>query len=274
MCVRGAAENFHTTLWCFNMPAAILAALPWLIPILLQGIQSVAGTPEKPLPSGGLSAADAQALWAKHEAANPTDIKAARQAFASELESAHNVNLENLYHAHKGQSPMLGAKVKRGLGKAAGFGGTAINLAFMAMMAKDMFGSRGGGAEDLNQMMAAGAGGQQLNPEIAGLMAMLQQGGAQRPPTPSRGEMYRTQGMANTQKMGDVLGSRGGQTLGVREDLQQLTRGYEDQIDSLSYKEPISMAQALARQGIVRPRGPLDPKFDVGYDQILGTYRG
>ena len=68
------------------MPAAILAALPWLIPILLQGIQSVAGTPEKPLPSGGLSAADAQALWAKHEAVHPTDIDAARKAFANELE--------------------------------------------------------------------------------------------------------------------------------------------------------------------------------------------
>jgi hypothetical protein len=274
MCVRGAAEHFHTNLWCFNMQAAILAALPWLIPILLQGIESVKGTPEKPLPSGGLSAADAQALWAKHEAAHPTDIDAARKAFASELESAHKVNLENLYHAHKGQSPMLGAKVKRGFGKAVGFGGSAMNLAFMAMMAKDMFGSRDGGAENLNQMMAAGSGGEQTNPEIAGLMSMLQQSGAQRPPTPSRGEMYRTQGMADTQKMGDVLGSKGGQTLGVREDLQQLIKGYEDQIDSVSHTEPISMAQALARQGIVRPRGPLDPKFDVGYDQILGNYRG
>lgn len=256
------------------MPAAILAALPWLIPILMQGIGATPGTPDKPLPSGGLSAAEVQALWAKHSEANPTDINAARKDFATELESAHKVNLESLYQANKKNSPMLGAKVKRGLGSAAKFGSGAINLAFMAMMAKDMFGGHGGGAEELNQMMAANAGGQQSNPEIAGLMAMLQQGGAQRPPTPSRGEMYRTQGMANTQNMGDVLGSKGGQTLGVREDLQQLTRGYEDQIDSLAYNEPISMAQALARQGIVRPRGPLDPKFDVGYDQILGNYRG
>jgi hypothetical protein len=52
---------------------------------------------------------------------------------------------------------------------------------------------------------------------------------------------------------------------GVREDLQALTRGYEDQLAKISYNQPMSLAQAFAMEGIF-PQNP--GMMDFGSNRI------
>lgn len=304
MCVRGAAEHFHTNHWYFNM-SAFLSGGARLLALLGRGgsaalrgggaaargvgrgAASLVG--EAPLGKVGrgisqgipamstidaatgavktikaVSAQEAQSLWqfwlSKGASKFPSDAAKAKNYALEQFGKWGKKNPERL----KALSPGLFTR-KPGLGT------VAMNAAFMApFLLPFLAGGEGEGGEDqqaiLEQMMAEGGGGME-NSGMAGLMGGGMRGGmgsgggmmeliaslknsAGRNSYETSNKLAGTEGALKMRGMLDAAKS-GRPTAFYRDDLQELTRGYDKMLGDISYQEPVTMAEALARRGIV-----------------------
>lgn len=225
------------------MPAFLLRALPWLIPLLLEGVSAMRGTPENPSPKGGVSASTAQQLWEKHQQENPGNLEGARVKFAEELQNVHGVDLKEFHRSvSPGHSPSLGRKSMRGLKTVGGYGLHGINAVFLFSMLKDMVGGMSGRGE------SAETGGN----EMAQLMSMLQsgnQGGGMqqlaqsKPATPQ--ETYISELGQLARNKNNSIGQRGGS------ELDPIVSQYKELLSKVSHQEPETYMQKMAKAGYV-----------------------
>lgn len=267
MCVRGAAEHFHTNLWYFNMPviARILALLARAgrIPGKVLGSGGTmgavrravtAGVPEvramdaagKVATTAGRSAASLTTKWEafmrRGAARFPTDATKAKQYALDSFQAWGKKNPEAWKHLNPGfftRNPQFFDK--------------AINYGFLGTIAAPFFTgggeSRGGSEEEQLMAMMAGmqkqqSGGQnQPNGGMEEMMAHLQRSGEE-----TSSQLAGTQGAL---RMKGIMDAKSSGRPSYRPDIEELTKGYEDLLGKISYKEPTTLSEALARRGIM-----------------------
>lgn len=125
--------------------------------------------------------------------------------------------------------------------------------ALMAAMFAPMFmgGGEGGGGSEEEQLMAMMAGMQKeqsggQNQPYGGmeeLMSQLQQSGEE-----TSSQLAGTQGAL---RMKGIMDAKSSGRPSYRPDIEELTKGYEDLLGKISYKEPTTLSEALARRGIM-----------------------
>lgn len=231
------------------MPAFLLKALPWLLPLLLEGVSSMRGTPENPSPKGGVSAETAQQLWAKHQQENPRNLEGARVKFAEELQNVHGVDLKAFHKSvSPGHGPSLGRKAMRGLKTTGNIGSAGMNMAFMAMMFPDMIRLFGGGKEE-----SAEAGGN----EMAQLMSMLQsgnQGGGMQQLAQSQPENPNQSFISKLEQLSKNKNNSYGHSYGLTSsgsELDPIVSQYKELLSKVSHQEPETYMQKMAKAGYV-----------------------
>jgi len=211
-----------------------------------------------------VSAQEAQNLWkfwlSKGTSKFPGDAAKAKNHALEQFAKWGKKNPERL----KAISPSL-------LSRRPGIGTFAMNAAFMSpFLLPFLAGGESAEGEDqqamLEQMMAEGGGGMR-NQDMAALLGggmggSSQSGGgmmgliaglknrASSNSYETSNKLAGTQGALKMQGLLDAAGS-GTPTAFYRNDLQDLTRGYEKMLGDISYQEPVTMAEALARRGIV-----------------------
>lgn len=84
------------------------------------------------------------------------------------------------------------------------------------------------------------------------LQAMMQQGGVSNSETDLKQRFNRSQGGMNSYNIANQL-NQSPPTSGVGRDLDVLIRGHENLLGQISARQPMTMAQALAQQGVVLP---------------------
>lgn len=211
-----------------------------------------------------VSAQEAQRLWqfwvSKGTVKFPKDASKAKNYALEQFGKWGKKNPERL----KAISPGL-------FTRRPGLATVAMNAAFMSpFLLPFLAGGEGSSGEDpeamLEQMLAEGGGGMggggmaallgggmggsnSSNGGMMGLIAGLK--------NRANGNSYETsnrlagtQGALKMQGLLDASGS-GRPTAFYRDDLQELTRGYDKMLGEISYQEPVTMAEALARQGII-----------------------
>ena len=216
-----------------------------------------------------VSAQEAQSLWqfwlSKGASKFPGDAAKAKNHALEQFAKWGKKNPERL----KAISPGLFTR-KPGLAT------TAMNAAFMApFLLPFLAGGEGEGGEDqqamLEQMMAEGGmggndsaantlnaitnfsqkmgGSSQSGGGMMELIAGLKNN-AGRSSYETSNKLAGTEGALKMRGMLDAAKS-GRPTAFYRDDLQELTRGYDKMLGDISYQEPVTMAEALARRGIV-----------------------
>jgi len=267
MCVRGAADLFHTILWYFNMPviARILALLARAGRLPGKAFGSggtmgavrravTAGVPEvramdaagKVATTAGRSAQTLTRQWEVYMRRGavrfPTDAAKAKQYALDSFEAWGKKNPEAWKHLNPGfftRNPQFFDK--------------AINYGFLGTIAAPFFmgGGEGEGSSEEQQLMAMMAGMQKQqsggqNQPYGGLdelMAQMQQTGDQ-----TSSQLAGTQGAL---RMKGIMDAKSSGRPSYRPDIEELTKGYEDLLGKISYKEPTTLSEALARRGIM-----------------------
>lgn len=227
------------------MPKFLLNALPWLIPLLLEGVSAIRGTPENPSPKGGVSASTAQQLWEKHQQENPGNLENARVKFAEELQNAHGVDLKQFHKSvASDHSPRLGRKAIRGFKTVGGHAMEGVNLIFLYSMIKDMVSSRGESAE---------AGGD----EMGQLMSMLQsgnQGGGMQQLARSQPENPNQSFISKLEQLSKNKNNSYGHSYGMPNsgsELDPMVSQYKELLSKVSHQEPETYMQKMAKAGYV-----------------------
>jgi len=268
MCVRGAAEHFHTILWYFNMPviARILALLARAgrLPGKVLGSGGTMGAVGRAVTGGipevrAMDAAGKVAVTAGRSAASftkkweafmrrgaarfPSDPVKAKQYAMDSFEAWGKKNPEAWKHLNPGfltRNPQFFDK--------------AINYGFLGTIAAPFLGIGGGegrGGSEEQQLMAMMAGMQKQqsggqNQPYGGmeeLMSQLQESGEE-----TSSQLAHTQGAL---RMKGIMDAKKSGRPSYRPDIEELTKGYEDLLGKISYKEPTTLSEALARRGIM-----------------------
>ena len=215
-----------------------------------------------------VTAPEAQKMWqswlAKGVSKFPKDATAAKNHALEQFAKWGKKNPEQL----KAISPSLWARTegKRGLLGAAAFNAAMFgpmlipflmggedkeNQDQQAMLEQMMAGGGGGmGEGGMAALLGSGMGGS--NSSDGGMMGLIAglKNRANSNSYETSNKLAGTQGALKMQGLLDAAGS-GRPTAFYRDDLQELTRGYDKMLGEISYQEPVTMAEALARRGIV-----------------------
>lgn len=209
-----------------------------------------------------VSPQEAQSLWqfwmSKGAAKFPKDAGKAKNYALEQFAKWGKKNPEQL----KAISPGL-------FTRRPGLGSVAMNAAFMSPFLLPFLAGGESYEEDqqamLEDMMAGGGGGEYGNMAAlmgGGMGGASQSGGgmmdlitglknrANSNSSSTSNKLAGTQGALKMQGLLDAANS-GTPTAFYRNDLQDLTKGYEKMLGNISYQEPVTMAEALARRGIV-----------------------
>ena len=232
---------------------AVATAAEWLLPMILsEGIGAVKGSAKNPLPTKGV---DAEKL-AKHFKSLSSKVgeEKARNAILRRFGERALKGSTTTGRAYSALKPGIGTKMK-GFGKM-GLAATVGALPFILL--PELLGAMSGGEEEMG-MEGGGSSPQDLMALMSGL-----EGQATRGYGDTESDFYQMLGEQQSQRTIDASRSELPMA-GMREDLQALTRGYEDQLAKISYNQPMSLAQAFAMEGIF-PEKP--GMMDFGSNRI------
>jgi hypothetical protein len=233
---------------------AVATAAEWLLPLLLsEGVGALTGSGKSPLPTPAI---EGEVLAKK--------FKKISKRYGNE-DKARNLLLRRFGEralkgttaggvAYKSLKPGAGTKLK-GWGK---MGLASLAGAAPFILLPELLGALHGGGGEM-EMAGEGGSPQDLMALLGGL-----EGQASRSFDDTKSDFYKMLGEQQSQR---ALEARASQLpmAGMREDLQSLTRGYEDQLAKISYNQPMSLAQAFAMEGIF-PNNPA--MMDFGSNRI------
>jgi len=141
------------------------------------------------------------------------------------------------------------------VGRIAGAGFTGLFALSMLPMIMEMF---KGGGEERGAMPGGGAAGEQ---DLLALLGAMQGGGMGEGSDFDLRELYQRSGAATDMATRRQMMSSLPSSLGNRRaDLDEIIRGNRDMLGQIAYSEPISIAQAYARQGLYG--GPQQPQVN------------
>jgi len=235
------------------IPAAVSAASSWLLPLILsEGLGTVTGSGKNPLPTKAIEAEKLAKLF--KSISGKRGEEKARNAILRRYGERALSGTTARGAAYKSLKPGAATKLK-GFGKM-GLAATVGALPFILL--PELLGAMSGGGEEM-PMEGGGASPQDLMALLGGL-----EGQASRSYGDTQSDFYQMLGEQQSQRTLDAARSELPMA-GVREDLQALTRGYEDQLAKISYNQPMSLAQAFAMEGIF-PQNP--GMMDFGSNRI------
>jgi hypothetical protein len=156
--------------------------------------------------------------------------------------------------AYSALKPGVGTKMK-GFGK---MGLASLAGAAPFILLPELLGAITGGGGEM-EMAGEGASPQDFAALLGGL-----EGQASQSFDDTKSDFYKMLGEQQSQRAIEA-GMSQLPMAGMREDLQALTRGYEDQLAKISYNQPMSLAQAFAMEGIF-PKNP--GMMDFGSNRI------
>ena len=128
--------------------------------------------------------------------------------------------------------------------------GIIFDLTGRAMHPNEGSSEQGGGGTDADAMQQ--------------FQTMMQQGGMVNSDAELQKRFNRSQGAVNSYNIANQL-NQGPPTSGVSGDLDVLIRGHENLLGQISARQPMTMAQALAQQGVVLP-----PRNSQGTESLYG----
>jgi len=235
------------------IPAVVSTAAEWLLPMILsEGIGAVKGSAKNPLPTKGVDAEKLVKLF--KSISSKRGEENARNAILRRFGERALKGTTTTGQAYSALKPGVGTKMKdwgkMGLASLAG-------AAPFVVLPEILGALHGGGGE-------AGMAGEGGSPQD--LMALLGglEGQASHSYEDTKSEFYKMLGEQQSQRAVQASMSQLPMA-GMREDLQSLTRGYEDQLAKISYNQPMSLAQAFAMEGIF-PNNPA--MMDFGSNRI------
>jgi hypothetical protein len=232
---------------------AVASAASWLLPLILsEGLGTVAGSAKDPLPTPAVEAKFLEDQFKKISKRFGPD--AARDFFLKRYGERALGGTTARGAAYKGMKPGAGTKLK-GFGKM-GLASLAGALPFIVL--PELLGAMAGGGEEM-AMEGGGSSPQDMMALLGGLEGQASQSFGD-----TQSDFYQMLGEQQSQRTLDAARSELPMA-GVREDLQALTRGYEDQLAKISYNQPMSLAQAFAMEGIF-PQNP--GMMDFGSNRI------
>lgn len=232
---------------------AVATAAEWLLPLILsEGLGAVTGSGKNPIPTPAVEAKALEDQFKKMSKRYSPDT--ARSFFLKRYGERALKGTTARGAAYKGLKPGVGTKMK-GFGKM-GLAATAGALPFILL--PELLGALHGGGGEM-EMAGDGSSPQDLMALLGGL-----EGQAARGYGDTESDFYQMLGEQQSQRTIDAARSELPMA-GVREDLQSLTRGYEDQLAKISYNQPMSLAQAFAMEGIF-PEKP--GMMDFGSNRI------
>ena len=269
MCVRGAAEHYHTNLWYFNM------ALP-LIARVLSLLARAGRLPGKVFGSGGTMGAVGRAVTKGvpetrvMDAAGKVTVTAGRSAekltrqwevyrrrgavrFPSDPVKSKQYAMDS-FQAWGAKNPEAWKQLNPGFfTRNPSALGHSLNYGILGAMVAPLLraGGEGDGGSEEQQLMAMMAGMQQQqsggqNQPYGGmdeLMSQMQMSGEE-----TSSQLAGTQGAL---RMKGIMDAKSSGRPSYRPDIEELTKGYEDLLGKISYKEPTTLSEALARRGIM-----------------------
>lgn len=237
------------------IPAAVSAASSWLLPLILsEGLGAVTGSGKNPLP---IPAVEAKFLEDQFKRVSKrVGQNKARDIILKRYGERALSGTTARGAAYKGLKPGVGTKMK-GFGKV---GLASLVGAAPFIVLPELLGAMaGGGGEAEMGVVGDGSSPQDLMALLGGL-----EGQAARGYGDTESDFYQMLGEQQSQRVLDAARSELPMA-GVREDLQALTQGYEDQLAKISYNQPVSLAQAFAMEGIF-PDNP--GMMDFGSNRI------
>lgn len=217
---------------------AVATAAEWLLPLMLsEGLGAITGSGKNPIPTPAVEAKALEGQFKKMSKRFGPDT--ARNFFLKRYGERALKGTTAGGAAYKSLKPGIGNKMK-GFGKM-GLAATAGALPFILL--PELLGALHGGGGEMEM-----AGGESSPQDLMALLGGLEgQAGGSYEDTKS--DFYKMLGEQQSQRVLDAARSELPMA-GVREDLQALTRGYEDQLAKISYNQPVSLAQAFAMEGI------------------------
>ena len=232
---------------------AVATAAEWLLPLILsEGLGAVTGSGKSPIPTPAVEAKFLEDQFKKMSKRFSPDT--ARNFFLKRYGERALKGTTARGAAYKSLKPGVGTKMK-GFGKM-GLAATAGALPFILL--PELLGALHGGEEEMGM-----EGGESSPQDLMALMSGLE-GQAARGYGDTESDFYQMLGEQQSQRTIDASRSELPMA-GMREDLQALTRGYEDQLAKISYNQPMSLAQAFAMEGIF-PEKP--GMMDFGSNRI------
>lgn len=232
---------------------AVATAAEWLLPLLLsEGLGAVTGSGKNPIPTPAVEAKFLEDQFKKMSKRFGPDT--ARSFFLKRYGERALKGTTARGAAYKGLKPGVGTKMK-GFGK---MGLASLAGAAPFILLPELLGAMAGGEEEMG-MEGGGSSPQDLMAMMSGL-----EGQAARGYGDTESDFYQMLGEQQSQRTIDASRSQLPMA-GMREDLQALTRGYEDQLAKISYNQPVSLAQAFAMEGIF-PEKP--GMMDFGSNRI------
>jgi hypothetical protein len=235
------------------IPAIVSTAAEWLLPMILsEGIGAVKGSAKNPLPTKGVDAEKLAKLF--KSISSKRGEEKARNAILRRFGERALKGTTTTGQAYSALKPGVGTKMK-GFGK---MGLASLAGAAPFILLPELLGALHGGGGEM-EMAGEGGSPQDLMALLGGL-----EGQASRSYGDTQSDFYQMLGEQESQRTLDAARSELPMA-GVREDLQALTRGYEDQLAKISYNQPMSLAQAFAMEGIF-PQNP--GMMDFGSNRI------
>jgi hypothetical protein len=236
------------------IPAVVSTAAEWLLPLILsEGIGAVKGTAKNPLPTKEVDAERLAKLF-KRGSKGWRGEKGARekllQFYGERALKGKTAKGEAFAALKPGMSTAMKGWGKMGLASLAG--------AAPFILLPELLGALHGGGGEM-EMAGEGGSPQDLMALLGGLEGQASQSFGD-----TKSDFYKMLGEQQSQRALEARASRLPMA-GMREDLQALTRGYEDQLAKISYNQPMSLAQAFAMEGIF-PQNP--GMMDFGSNRI------
>ena len=232
---------------------AVATAAEWLLPLILsEGLGAVTGSGKNPLPTPAVEAKFLEDQFKRVSKRVGPDK--ARDFFLKRYGERAFGGTTARGAAYKSLKPGAGTKLK-GFGKM-GLASLAGALPFIVL--PELLGAMAGGEEEM-PMEGGGSSPQDMMALLGGLEGQASQSFGD-----TQSDFYQMLGEQQSQRTLDAARSELPMA-GVREDLQALTRGYEDQLAKISYNQPMSLAQAFAMEGIF-PQNP--GMMDFGSNRI------
>lgn len=235
------------------IPAAVSAASSWLLPLILsEGLGAVTGSGKNPLPTPAVEAKFLEDQFKRVSKRVGQDK--ARDIILKRYGERALSGTTARGAAYKSLKPGVSTKMK-GFGK---MGLASLVGAAPFIVLPELLGALHGGGGEM-EMAGDGSSPQDLMALLGGL-----EGQAARGYGDTESDFYQMLGEQQSQRAIDASRSELPMA-GMREDLQALTRGYEDQLAKISYNQPMSLAQAFAMEGIF-PEKP--GMMDFGSNRI------